>query len=155
MTAEVVDLLRVLRERGETVATAESLTAGMVCAELTGVSGASEVVRGGLVVYATDLKTRLAGVDEALLAERGPVDPAVAGALATGARERCGSDWGLGLTGVAGPSPQGGAPPGTVHFGFAGPRCVRVHSALLEGDRHEVRAAAVRTAVEQFARLLR
>lgn len=148
-------LLEVLRGRGQTVATAESLTAGLVCAALTDVSGSSSVVRGGLVVYATDLKARLAGVDEQLLADRGAVDPAVAEALAVGARERCGADWGLGLTGVAGPSPQDGVPPGTVHFGFAGLGRVRVHSAQLAGDRHEIRSAAVRTALEHFARLLR
>lgn len=154
-SAQVAELLGTLRGRGETVATAESLTAGMVCAALTEVSGASEVVRGGLVVYATDLKAALAGVDERLLAERGAVDPAVAEELAAGARHRCGADWGLGLTGVAGPSSQDGAPPGTVHFGFAGPDGVRVRTELLAGDRHEIRTAAVRTALEHFAQLLR
>ncbi|GAB3906185.1 hypothetical protein GCM10029964_102560 [Kibdelosporangium lantanae] len=85
-----------LRAREETVATAESLTAGLVTAALTSVPGASRVVRGGLVVYATDLKWGLAGVDPDLLAERGAVDPDVAAQLATGARDRCGATWGSG-----------------------------------------------------------
>src|SRR5919201_5163572 len=109
-------LLDLLRRRGETVATAESLTAGMLCAALTDVPGASDVVRGGLVVYATALKHELAGVDAALLAEHGAVHPDVAGMLARGARQRCGADWGIGLTGAAGPDPQDGAAPGTVYL---------------------------------------
>src|SRR5690606_17574795 len=124
--------------RGQTVATAESLTAGLLCAVLTEVPGASAVVRGGLVVYATDLKAGLAGVDRQLLAERGAVDPEVARQLAAGARERCGADWGVGLTGVAGPDPQDGVAPGTVHTGLAGPGGGSGGSA-----RQEVGGAAV------------
>jgi nicotinamide-nucleotide amidase len=137
-----------LKARQETVATAESLTAGLLCAALTSVPGASAVVRGGLIVYATDLKWGLAGVDPNLLAERGAVDPDVAVQLATGARERCGASWGLGLTGVAGPDPQDGVEPGTVHIGIAGSGSVDVSTITVAGDRHEVRAAAVRAAVE-------
>jgi nicotinamide-nucleotide amidase len=114
-------LVAALAARGETVAAAESLTAGLVCATLAQVPGASAVLRGGLVVYATELKTRLAGVDPELLAEHGAVFPEVAAQLAVGARERCGATWGLGLTGVAGPAPQDGVAPGTVHVGLAGP----------------------------------
>ncbi|GAA4619151.1 CinA family protein [Saccharopolyspora hordei] len=153
--SQVAGLLDTLRRRGETVATAESLTAGLVAAALTDVPGASDVVRGGLVVYATDLKAELAGVDRDLLAERGAVDPRVAEMLADGARARCRADWGVGLTGVAGPDPQDGVAPGTVHLGFAGPSGATVHSVRLPGDRHAVRAAAVRVALEHFADLLR
>src|SRR6266480_3056648 len=103
-----VDVLHALVERGETLAVAESLTGGLLAATLVDVPGASKAFRGGLVVYATDLKHRLAGVPESLLAERGPVDPDVALALAAGARHACGADWGLATTGVAGPEPQGG-----------------------------------------------
>src|SRR5215470_10980125 len=94
--------------RAQTLAVAESLTGGLLAATLVDVPGASKVFRGGLVVYATDLKASLAGVPADLLAERGPVDPDVAVALAAGARERCGATWGLGTTGVAGPEPQEG-----------------------------------------------
>jgi nicotinamide-nucleotide amidase len=140
-----------LKERGETVAVAESLTAGLVCATLTSVPGASAVVRGGFVVYATDLKWGLAGVDPELLAARGAVDPDVAVQLATGARDRCGATWGLGLTGVAGPDPQDGVMPGPVHIGITGPASVNVSTITIAGDRHEVRAAAVHAAVDLLA----
>jgi nicotinamide-nucleotide amidase len=141
--AFVAGVVRLLAERGETVATAESLTAGLVAAALTTVPGASAVVRGGLVVYATDLKDRLAGVPAELLAAHGAVHPDVASALASGARTVCGADWGLGLTGVAGPDPQDGVTPGTVYFGIAqssGTTTVRLD---LAGDRHRIRAGAV------------
>lgn len=141
-------VVKTLRARHETVATAESLTAGLVCAALTSVPGASAVVRGGLVVYATDLKWGLAGVDPELLAERGAVDPDVAVQLATGARDRCGATWGLGLTGVAGPDPQDGVAPGTVHIGIAGYGSVNVSTVTVDGDRHAVRSAAVRAALD-------
>ena len=72
-------------------------------------------------VYATDLKAGLLGVDAALLAERGPVSPDVAAALAAGVRDRLGATYGLGITGVAGPDPQDGRPPGTVYVALAGP----------------------------------
>jgi nicotinamide-nucleotide amidase len=136
-----------LIDRGETVATAESLTAGLVCATLTEVPGASAVVRGGLVVYATDLKIRLARVDPALLAESGAVDPEVAAQLAEGAREVCGADWGLGLTGVAGPDPQDGVAPGTVHIGLAGAGIREVRTQWFDGDRASVRTNSVRAAL--------
>lgn len=146
-TSLVAALLETLRARGETVATAESITAGGVCAALTSVSGASDVVRGGVIVYATDLKTGLAGVPRTLIDARGAVDPEVALALAEGAMERCGADWGLGLTGVAGPGPSDGVEAGTVHIGLAGPSVRTTTSALLTGDRRQVRAEAITLAL--------
>jgi len=137
-----------LRRLGQTVAAAESLTAGLVTATLTEVPGASAVVRGGLVVYATDLKATLAGVDPALLAEHGAVHPEVAAQLAEGARERCGADWGLGLTGVAGPDSQDGVCPGTVYIGVAGPGCRDVRTVRFDGDRDAVRRASVTAALD-------
>lgn len=113
--------LAALSARRETLAVAESLTGGLLAATLVDVPGASDVFRGGLIVYATDLKATLAGVDPALLAARGPVDPDVAVALAEGARQRCGAQWGIATTGVAGPAAQDGAPVGTVFLGLAGP----------------------------------
>ncbi len=110
-----------LAARGETLAVAESLTGGLLAATIVDVPGASVAFRGGLVVYATDLKATLAGVDPVLLAERGPVDPDVAAALARGVRVRCGADWGLSTTGVAGPTRQDGIAVGTVFVGLAGP----------------------------------
>ncbi|MEU3270688.1 CinA family protein [Saccharomonospora sp. NPDC006951] len=146
----IEDLIR----RGETVATAESLTAGLVCAELTGIAGASAAVRGGLVVYATDLKASLAGVDPALLAEHGAVHPEVAAQLAEGARVRCVADWGLGLTGVAGPDPQDGVTPGTVYVALSGEHVSEVRTLRIQGDRGEVRAASVLAALETLGEQL-
>jgi nicotinamide-nucleotide amidase len=158
-------LIAALVARGETVAAAESLTAGLVCATLAQVPGASAALRGGLVVYATELKTALAGVDARLLAEHGAVHPEVAAQLATGARERCGATWGLGLTGVAGPAAQDGVAPGTVYVGLAGPGTPRLSGArvaepptggeasfvtvrtlALSGDRDLIRTQSVRAA---------
>lgn len=147
------ELVDALRQRNWTVATAESLTAGLLCAALTEVPGSSAVVRGGLIVYATDLKHTLAGVEVDLLARAGPVDPRVAAALAAGARRRCGSVLGLGLTGVAGPDPQDGHPVGTVHLACAGPEATTSLSLALDPDssRTAVRAAAVRAALNLLA----
>lgn len=107
--------------RGWTLATAESLTAGMLAGCIADTPGASAVLRGGLVVYATDLKATLAGVDRELLHKRGPVDPAVAVQLSKGAAQRCGASIGVGLTGVAGPDGQDGHSVGEVHIGLSVP----------------------------------
>ncbi|WP_236791707.1 CinA family protein [Amycolatopsis sp. GM8] len=141
------DLVARLIERDETVATAESLTAGLVCVTLTEVPGSSAVVRGGLIVYATELKAVLAGVDAVLLAQCGAVHPEVAAQLAVGARDRCGADWGLGLTGVAGPDPQDGVAPGTVHIGLAGAGVREVRTYRFEGDRAGIRTESARAAL--------
>jgi nicotinamide-nucleotide amidase len=135
--------VRRLVERGETLATAESLTGGLVAATIVEIAGVSAVYRGGLVVYATDLKHALAGVPEDLLAERGPVDPDVALALADGCRERCGADWGLATTGVAGPDPQDGKPVGLVYVAVAGPFGATVRELKLDGSRAVIRTESV------------
>lgn len=107
------------RQEGLTLATAESLTAGLCAASLASVPGASNVLRGGLVVYATDLKHSLADVNAELLSQQGPIDPDVAELLASGAAQRCTADVGIGLTGVAGPDPQDGHPVGEVYVGWS------------------------------------
>ncbi|WP_253861881.1 CinA family protein [Prauserella halophila] len=135
----VVDLLAAA---GQTVAAAESLTAGLVCATLAEVPGASAVLRGGLVVYATDLKHELAGVPASLLEAEGAVHPEVAAQLADGVRRRCRADWGIGLTGVAGPAAQDGVAPGTVHVAVCGPDGRHARTLELSGDRDAVRTGA-------------
>lgn len=143
------DVVAALAERRQTVATAESLTAGLVSAAIAGVAGASTVLRGGLVVYATDLKATLAGVPQEVLDGGGPVTPETAQALAAGARLRCGATWGIGLTGVAGPTEQDGSPVGTVYMGVAGPDGSEVRQWTLQGGRWEIRyGAAVRALAE-------
>ncbi|MBB5919869.1 nicotinamide-nucleotide amidase [Actinoalloteichus hoggarensis] len=145
-TDALLRCVAMLRDRGQTFAVAESLTGGLVGAAVTAIDGVSEVFRGGLVVYATDLKSELAAVDPALLAEHGAVHPDVAGQLADGARRRCRADWGMGLTGVAGPSAQDGVTPGTVHVAVCGPTRGLVRSARLDGDRARVRIGAAELA---------
>ncbi|ADB32060.1 CinA domain protein [Kribbella flavida DSM 17836] len=144
-----------LKTQGATVATAESLTGGLVGATLTDVAGVSAVYRGGVVVYATDLKATLAGVPDDVLAAVGPVHADTAKALATGVRERLGATYGLATTGVAGPDPQAGIAAGTVYVAAAGPDAVRVRKLALSGDRAAVRRASVeavlRLAVELMA----
>ncbi|MCO8270986.1 CinA family protein [Actinoplanes sp. TRM 88003] len=136
-----------LVDRGETFATAESLTGGLVAATVVEIPGVSAVYRGGFVVYATELKHTLAGVPRGLLDERGPVDPDVAVALAEGARDRCGADWGVATTGVAGPEPQDGKPVGLVYVAAAGPAGSQVRELRLEGNRSAIRTESVTSAL--------
>ncbi|MFJ4650050.1 CinA family protein [Nocardia sp. NPDC088792] len=148
-------LVAALKTAGQTVATAESLTAGLLAATIAGIPGASAVLRGGLIVYATDLKQALAGVSADTLAADGPVAATTAEQLAVGARTRCGADWGIGLTGVAGPEPQDGRPVGTVFLGVAGSDNTEVVRLNLSGDRWTIRVGAVRAAVTELTRSLR
>jgi nicotinamide-nucleotide amidase len=140
-----------LVERRETLATAESLTGGLVAATIVEIPGVSAVFRGGLVVYATELKASLAGVPPELLEERGPVDGEVAAALAAGARTRCGADWGLATTGVAGPEPQDGKPVGLVYVAVAGPHGSQVRELKLAGNRVAIRTESVTAVLRLLA----
>ncbi|WP_093841334.1 CinA family protein [Streptomyces aidingensis] len=139
-------VLELLLARGQTLAVAESLTGGLVAAALTGVPGASRAFRGSVTAYATGLKQELLGVDGALLAERGAVDPEVARQMALGVRDRLGADWGISTTGVAGPEPQDGKPVGTVYTAVAAPGAAEALALRLatDGDRAAIRAASVR-----------
>ena len=122
MSTELARLLvEMLKRRGETISTCESLTAGLASATIADIPGSSAVLRGGLITYATDLKTSLAGVSQELIDAHGVISPQCAGAMALGAAQRCDSSWALALTGVAGPSEQDGHPVGEVWIGIAGP----------------------------------
>lgn len=136
-----------LAARGHTVATAESLTAGLLAATLAGVPGASKVLAGGLITYTEATKIALAGVDPEILARVGPVAAPTAEAMAIGARNRCGATWGVGLTGVAGPEPHGGHPVGTVFLGVAGPHGCDVSELHFPGDRWAIRQESVHQAI--------
>jgi nicotinamide-nucleotide amidase len=143
-----------LRAAGQTVAVAESLTGGLLCARIVGVPGASAAFRGGVVSYATDLKHTLLGVDADLLAREGPVHSEVAAQMAVGVAARLGATWGASTTGVAGPGPQDGRPAGTVHVAVRGPAGVRVLDLALPGGRTEVREAATGAALDLLVVLL-
>jgi nicotinamide-nucleotide amidase len=145
-----------LLARAGTLAVAESLTGGALAATVTAVPGVSATFRGGVVAYATELKRDLLGVPAELLERHGPVHPLVAAAMAAGARLRLGSTYGLATTGVAGPDPQDGHPPGEVYLGLAGGEPLRLlHRRLdLTGDRAAVRAGTVRAALELLHEVL-
>lgn len=148
MSGAAVRLVDLLRRGGLTVSCAESLTGGALTSALVDVPGASAVLRGGVVAYATELKHELLGVDVALLAEHGPVHPDVAAAMAAGVRERCGSDVGIATTGVAGPDGQDGHPPGEVFIAVVHAGGVEIRGLSLAGDRADVRGAAVENALD-------
>jgi nicotinamide-nucleotide amidase len=144
-----------LYERGKTVATAESCTAGMLAAAITEVPGSSSWYRGGVVVYSEDLKTKLAGVKAESIAEHGAVSERVACELAAGVRSRCGADFGIGITGVAGPG--GGTtekPVGLVHIALDDGLDVGHWRILQFGDRHLVRRRTVTAALDRLRRRL-
>jgi nicotinamide-nucleotide amidase len=154
------EVIGLLAERRLSIAVAESLTGGLLVAELVSVPGASAVVRGGVVAYATPLKHTLLGVDAGLLAERGAVDAEVARQMAAGVRERLAIDGaaagvGLATTGVAGPDRQDGHPVGEVWLGLALGSEVQARGLQLAGDRAEIRAATVAASLDWLLEGLR
>ena len=157
MSASVsaLDVIDALRGTGETVATAESLTGGLLCATLVDVPGASDVLRGGVIAYLAETKSDVLGVDRSLIDRVGTVHPDVASAMAEGAVRVMGSTWGVATTGVAGPEPSEGKPVGTVHVAVAGPGGVQTRDLSLHGDRRLVREQAVDAALSLLIGRLR
>jgi nicotinamide-nucleotide amidase len=153
LTEDARGLVADLTVRNQTIATAESLTAGLLAATLAGVAGASEVLRGGLITYTEHTKILLAGVAPQILDQVGPVAGPTARALAVGARQRCEATWGVGLTGVAGPEPHGGHQVGTVFMGLAGPddhSVTEVVELQFSGTRWDIRMSAVRESISRL-----
>ena len=157
--------LEMLADRGQSVASCESLTGGLVGATITAVPGASAVYRGGLITYATDLKAHLAGVDRRMLERHGAVSAQTARQMALGAARVCGADWGLATTGVAGPGPQEGRRPGTVFVSVTRPALDRgceggpghgpdVEQLDLAGGRDRIRRLSVAALLSLFERRL-
>ena len=131
-------VLNLLRERNLTLAIAESVTGGMVSSRLTAIPGSSDVLIGGIVSYASEVKYDLLNVPN------GPVvTPDCARAMAEGVREALKADVGISTTGVAGPAEQEGQPVGTVHLGIAFGDHVEAQSTQLPGDRARVREYGV------------
>ena len=136
-------IVTLLTERGQTVAVAESLTGGLLAASLVEVPGASVVFRGGIVAYATDLKSALLGVPVSLLEHYGAVHADVASAMAEGVRKRLDATFGVATTGVAGPDPADGQPVGTVHIAASGQLSTVQRGLSLAGGRRSIRDQAV------------
>lgn len=150
-----VEVVGILRSCVSTLACCESLTAGLVSAAVADTPGASEVLRGGLVTYATDLKHVLAGVREDQLAKHGPVHPTTARQMAEGARSRLRADFGLATTGVAGPAPQDGHPVGEVYVAVAWFGGTEVEQYQFSGDRATIRALTATAALRLLFRVAR
>jgi PncC family amidohydrolase len=146
--------LGALRERGATVATAESLTGGQLAAAITAVPGASAAYLGGVVSYATAVKVAVLGVPQELVDTDGVISPACALAMARGAARLTGAAWALATTGVAGPDRQEDHPAGTVHVAVLGPDGHELLALHLDGDRSAVQAATVRAALSALGGML-
>jgi len=154
-----------LRAAGRTLTTAESCTGGLIAERLTRVPGSSDYFLGGAVTYTNELKIKLIGVPPELIAEHGAVSEPVARAMAEGVRRALGSDFGIGITGVAGPGGGSEAKPvGTVHIAVAGPRTSTGNGGgeiqtdhrkiRFPGDRERVRQHSSQLALEMLRRRL-
>ena len=141
-------------ESGQTVATAESLTAGMVSAVLADTPGASGMLQGGVVAYQNSVKETVLHVPGDLLARAGSVDPDVARAMAAGARTVLGADVGLSTTGVAGPDAHDGKPVGRVYIGIATAAGTAGFEYSFTGSRPDIRGAACAAALERLLEAL-
>jgi nicotinamide-nucleotide amidase len=143
-------VLAACRQRGWTLATAESCTGGMVAAALTSIAGASDVFERGFVTYTDRAKSELLGIDAALIKEHGAVSAETAAAMAAGALAKAPVDLAVSITGIAGPS--GGSaekPVGLVYFGLAvRGGAVVTEKKILGGDRDGIRYAATLRALE-------
>lgn len=139
-------VLRLLEERGETLALMESCTGGLVASLITDTPGSSTAFRGGIVSYATDIKQQF-GVPAEVLEAHGAVSVETARAMAQAARERLGASVGIGVTGVAGPDPQEGKPVGEVHIAVATSSGVRDTSQQWRGSRTDIKNRAAQTAL--------
>lgn len=143
----MVKLLNLLREQGLTLATAESCTGGMLGARITAVPGSSAVYLGGVVSYSNEIKQLLLNVPEEFLEVHGAVSWQVAEAMAEGVRNACGSDIGIGITGIAGPASDGtDKPVGLVYVGYCDEHRIVNRRLLLHGTRDEIRREACRRA---------
>jgi len=150
--AAVIDMLR---ERGETVAVAESMTGGELGARLSSTSGSSSSFVGGAIVYTMAAKEAALGVDDHLLKEFGPVSEPVAIALARGAKERFGADYAIGITGNAGPTVDvDNKPVGLLYIAIATPYSIQCHEHRFRGIREDIRRRATQQALTQLRNLL-
>jgi nicotinamide-nucleotide amidase len=146
-------IIKHLKARSETVAIAESLTAGGVGHALTQIPGASEVFLGGVISYTSDVKVKLLGVLQKTIDDHTVVSEEVAHEMAEGVLRTFGSTWAIATTGIAGPGDYMGIREGTVWIAIRGPISTTLHLQL-DGGREGVRAGAISSAIGNFARIL-
>ena len=154
ITGFAAEIVEHLRQRGETISTAESLTAGSVSSAIVTIAGASDVFVGGTTAYRDEIKISHLNVDPALIEKHTVISEEVAVAMAKGANKSFGTTWAIGTTGVAGPNPLDGHPVGVVWVAIEGPINHTIELAL-SGERESVRNAATSSAIATFARILR
>jgi len=142
-----------LEDRNETVAVAESVTAGGLGHALTFTHGASKVFMGGVIAYTNDVKVNILGIDPSLIEKFSVVSEEVANAMADAAKEKFGTTWGIATTGIAGPGDYQGIPEGTVWVAIRGPINQTIQLQL-EGGREAIRTGAISSAIGTFARIL-
>lgn len=147
-------MLESLAERGETLATAESLTGGLLAARLTDVPGASRSFVGGVVSYATRVKVSMLDVPADVVEQHGVISEECAIAMAHGVAFRLDATWGMATTGVAGPDQQEGHPVGSVWVAVAGPGGAQARKLTLEGDRSSIRQASCDAALSVLEGML-
>lgn len=148
-------LVHELKERKLTIGSVESLTAGLFCSKIAEIPGASAVLRGGLVTYASELKTVLANVDKNLIEIKGVVSEEVAKAMAVGGKEKLNVDICVSFTGNAGPTVLDNKKVGEVYMGIAFDDKINVFHHIFIGDRNEIRNFAVQFACEKILQMLK
>lgn len=147
-------IVSTLRIRGQSITFAESLTGGAVVSEIVAVPGASHVLKGSIVAYSTEIKSRELSIAPDLISRFGVVSKEVAVAMARGAKTKFLADWSVALTGVAGPGPSHEIPAGTVWLAIIGPNSEEAVELALDGDREMVRRGAVESALGLLERIL-
>ncbi len=152
--AGLADILTILRQRGESICVAESLTGGGLAEALTSLPGSSEVFKGSITAYQSQIKISLLKIPAELISEFGVVSEEVAAAMAGGAKDLMDSTWSISTTGVAGPGPVEGVPAGTVWVAIDGPISQTLQLEL-SGTREIVRNATIAGAIAAFARILK
>ena len=152
--ALATEIIETLRQRNETLSTAESLTAGAVSSALVTIAGASDVFVGGITAYRDEIKISHLDIEPALIAEHSSISEQCAVEMAKGAMKSFGTTWAISTTGVAGPNPLDGHPVGAVWVAIEGPVSQTIELAL-SGERESVRNATTASAIATFARILR
>jgi nicotinamide-nucleotide amidase len=147
-------IIDILRQRKETIAVAESVTGGEIAAKISEVPGASDIFLGGVVAYSIASKIRDLDVSAKIIEEFGVYSETVAAEMARGIRSRFGSDWAIGITGVAGPGPDDEVAPGSIWIAILGPAGVQNQQLSLTGTRQQIRNGAVTSALATLERIL-